>query len=166
MVQEAADAQTYVSAHLYTAEAIKRAVRCGVHSLEHCNIIDAEAARLAAAANAVAVPTLVIFEALAEDGPRYGLPPESIAKIGDVRNSGLASLEIMQAAGVTMAYGTDLLGETHCTAMRGIRHPRARSPLPGDLCRCHDRGGKADPDGRPAWRGSPGGARGLAGRER
>ncbi len=112
-VQEARDAQTYVSAHLYTAAAIKRAIGCGVHSLEHCNIIDAEAAAMAAAAGAVAVPTLVTYEALAQDGDRLGLPPESIAKIADVRTSGLASLELMSRAGVTMAYGTDLLGEAH-----------------------------------------------------
>ncbi|HVY15593.1 MAG TPA: amidohydrolase family protein [Rhodopila sp.] len=112
-VQEAADAQTYVAAHLYTAPAIQRAVQCGVHSLEHCNVIDAEAAVAAAAKGCVAVPTLVIFEALAQDGERLGLLPESMAKIGDVRNSGLASLEILRKAGVAMAYGTDLLGEAH-----------------------------------------------------
>ena len=113
IVQEAADAQTYVAAHLYTAQAIKRAVRCGVHSLEHCNIIDAEAAALAAEASAVAVPTLVVFEALAQDGARLGLMPESVAKIGDVRTSGLNSLRVLKEAGVRMAYGTDLLGEMH-----------------------------------------------------
>ena len=113
VVAEAADAQTYVSAHLYTAQAIKRAVQCGVHSLEHCNVIDAEAAALAAAAGAVAVPTLVVFEGLAQDGARLGLAPESIAKIGNVRTSGMDSLRILAAAGVKMAYGTDLLGEMH-----------------------------------------------------
>jgi len=112
-VQEAADAQTYVAAHLYTAPAIRRAVQCGVHSLEHCNVIDAEAARLAAAAGAVAVPTLVVFEALAQDGAALGLLPESIAKVADVHASGLQSLQIMHDAGVTMAYGTDLLGDAH-----------------------------------------------------
>ena len=112
-VEEAADAGTYVSAHLYTADAIRRAVASGVHSLEHCNIIDAPTARLAAEAGAVAVPTLVTYEALAQDGPRFGFPSDSIAKIEAVRASGLASLEIMRSARLTMAYGTDLLGETH-----------------------------------------------------
>ncbi len=112
-VEEATDAQTYVAAHLYTAPAITRAVRCGVHSLEHCNNIDREAAEAAAARGCVAVPTLVIFEALAQDGARLGLLPESMAKIGDVRSSGLASLEILRDAGVAMAYGTDLLGGAH-----------------------------------------------------
>ena len=112
-VEEAQDAQTYVSAHLYTPEAIERALRCGVHSLEHCNRIDAPTARLAAEAGAVAVPTLVTYEALAQDGPALGLPPASIAKIEDVRAAGMGSLSILRDAGVTMAFGTDLLGETH-----------------------------------------------------
>ncbi len=112
-VEEAEDAETYVSAHLYTPAAIMRAVRAGVHSLEHCNRIDAEAARAAAAAGCVAVPTLVTYEALAQDGPRFGFPPGSIAKIDSVRAAGMDSLSILQDAGVVMAYGTDLLGETH-----------------------------------------------------
>ncbi len=112
-VEEAQDAQTYVSAHLYTPEAIQRALRCGVHSLEHCNRIDAPTARLAAEAGAVAVPTLVTYEALAQQGASLGLPPESIAKIEDVRAAGMGSLSILRDAGVTMAFGTDLLGETH-----------------------------------------------------
>jgi imidazolonepropionase-like amidohydrolase len=112
-VEEARDARTYVAAHLYTAEGITRAVECGVHSLEHCNLIDAAAARQAAAAGCVAVPTLVTYEALAEDGPALALPPASVAKIENVRKAGLESLSILRDAGVTIAYGTDLLGPTH-----------------------------------------------------
>ena len=113
IVEEARDAQTYVSAHLYTPDAIRRAVQCGVHSLEHCNLIDSKTAEIAAASGAVAVPTLVTYEALAQDGPSYGLPPASIAKIETVRTAGMDSLSIMRDAGLPMAFGTDLLGETH-----------------------------------------------------
>ncbi|MGA7523205.1 MAG: amidohydrolase family protein [Acidobacteriaceae bacterium] len=113
IVDEAFDAKTYVAAHVYTAEGITRAVECGVHSLEHCNLVDATAARLAAQAEAVAVPTLVTYEALAQDGPALGLPPASVAKIESVRKAGLESLAILQEAGVTIAFGTDLLGPTH-----------------------------------------------------
>lgn len=49
IVEEASNAQTYVSAHLYTDEAIRRAVNAGVLSLEHCNLITPETAELAAA---------------------------------------------------------------------------------------------------------------------
>lgn len=112
-VDECRDAHTYVAAHVYTPDTITRAVDCGVHTLEHCNNIDAAAARRVAQAGAVAVPTLVTYEALAQDGPALGLPPASIAKIENVRRSGLASLSILRDAGVAMAYGTDLLGPTH-----------------------------------------------------
>jgi imidazolonepropionase-like amidohydrolase len=116
-VEEAENAGLYVAAHLYTDEAIARAVDCGVHSLEHCNLIRPETARRAAAAQAVAVPTLVTYEALALEGKAFGLSPESVAKIETVRKGGMASLEIMREAGLPMAFGSDLLGPLqrhHC----------------------------------------------------
>jgi imidazolonepropionase-like amidohydrolase len=106
-------AQTYVAAHLYTDAAIARAVRAGVHSLEHCNLIEPETARAAAAAGAIACPTLVTYQALKDEGASLGLPPESVAKIDDVRLAGLRSLEVMREAGLSMAFGTDLLGPMH-----------------------------------------------------
>ncbi len=113
VVEEAGNAGTYVSAHLYTDEAIRRAVECGVHSLEHCNLITEKTARFAAEKGAMACPTLVTYEYLKIEGASLGLPPVSVAKIDNVRLAGLKSLEIMQAGGLTMAYGSDLLGEMH-----------------------------------------------------
>jgi imidazolonepropionase-like amidohydrolase len=112
-VEEAAMAQTYVAAHLYTDEAISRAVDAGVSSLEHCNLIEEATARKAAKAGAIACPTLVTYEALKNEGASFGLGAESVAKIDTVRLAGLASLEKMQRAGLTMAYGSDLLAEMH-----------------------------------------------------
>jgi imidazolonepropionase-like amidohydrolase len=112
-VEEAELAQTYVAAHLYTDEAIDRAVECGVLSLEHCNLIEEATARKAAVAGAIACPTLVTYQALRDEGEALGLPAASVAKIDTVRLAGLASLEKMQRAGLTMAFGTDLLGEMH-----------------------------------------------------
>jgi imidazolonepropionase-like amidohydrolase len=117
VVEEASNAGTYVAAHLYTDEAIARAVDCGVHSLEHCNLIEPETARRAAKAGAVAVPTLVTYEALALEGKSFGLGPESLGKIETVRKRGFASLDVMRAAGLQMAFGSDLLGALqrhHC----------------------------------------------------
>ncbi|HLN12243.1 MAG TPA: amidohydrolase family protein [bacterium] len=111
VVAEAEAAQTYVMAHAYTAKAARRAVECGIRTIEHGNLVDDETAALMARAGAYAVPTLVTYDALAEEGAALGLLPESVAKISDVRESGLRSLETFQRAGVKMAYGTDLLGE-------------------------------------------------------
>lgn len=112
-VEEAAMVQTYVSGHLYTAESILRGIECGIECVEHATLVDDKAARAISAANAVAVPTLIIFEGLHREGAALGLPPESVAKIDGVRLPGLASLETLRSAGVTMGYGTDLLGELH-----------------------------------------------------
>jgi imidazolonepropionase-like amidohydrolase len=112
-VEEASNAGTYVLAHAYTPRAISRAVQCGVRTIEHGNLVDAEAARVMADLGAIAVPTLVTYEALASEGAALGLPAESVAKIETVRTAGLRSLETYAAAGVRMALGTDLLGASH-----------------------------------------------------
>jgi imidazolonepropionase-like amidohydrolase len=109
-VEEAANAGSYVAAHLYTDEAILRAVECGIRSLEHCNLISAETAALAAEKGCIACPTLITYDKLKSEGASMGLPPASIAKVDDVRLRGLESLSIMQDAGLPMAYGSDLLG--------------------------------------------------------
>ncbi|MGE0797432.1 MAG: amidohydrolase family protein [Lautropia sp.] len=113
IVAEARARQTYVMAHAYTPEAIARAVRLGVRTIEHGNLVDAETAALMAAEGAFMVPTLVTYEALAGEGARYGLPPESVEKIASVRTAGLGALEILRDAGVRMGFGTDLLGPSH-----------------------------------------------------
>ncbi len=112
-VEEAENAGLYVAAHLYTDQAIRRAVECGVHSLEHCNLIQPETASLAVKAGAVAIPTLAAYEGLALEGKALGLGAESVAKIETVRKAGLESLDIMRQAGLPMAYGSDLLGGLH-----------------------------------------------------
>jgi imidazolonepropionase-like amidohydrolase len=112
-VEEAESAGTYVMGHLYTDDAIRRAVECGVRSVEHGNLATANTARLMKERGAFVVPTLVTFDALAEEGASLGLPAESVAKIEAVRSAGLASLETFHTAGVSMGYGTDLLGDMH-----------------------------------------------------
>ncbi|QSI28132.1 amidohydrolase family protein [Variovorax sp. RKNM96] len=112
IVEEAAGRGTYVMAHAYTAAAIARAVRCGVRTIEHGNLVDAPTAALMAELGAYAVPTLVTYDALANEGESFGLPKESVAKVADVREAGLRSLEIYRKAGVKMGFGSDLLGES------------------------------------------------------
>ncbi|OZI40456.1 peptidase M38 [Bordetella genomosp. 1] len=113
IVEEASNANTYVMAHAYTPRAITRAVRCGVRTIEHGNLVDHEAAQVMKEHGAYMVPTLITYEGLANDGERYGLPLDSVKKIATVRTHGLRALEILDEVGVKMGYGSDLLGETH-----------------------------------------------------
>jgi len=113
IVEEAGNANTYVMAHAYTPQAIARAIQCGVRTIEHGNLVDEATAQQMKALGAFMVPTLVTYEGLANDGAKYGLPEESVNKIAKVRTNGLRALEILDAVGVKMGYGSDLLGETH-----------------------------------------------------
>lgn len=113
IVAEASARNTYVMAHAYTPAAIARAVRCGVRTIEHGNLIDAPTAALMVQHGAYAVPTVVTYDALANEGASLGLPPDSVAKVENVRGAGLRALETLKAAGVKMGFGTDLLGESH-----------------------------------------------------
>jgi imidazolonepropionase-like amidohydrolase len=113
IVEEAAAWRTYVMAHAYTPQAIRRSIDFGVRSIEHANLIDADTARHVAAHDAFVVPTLVTYEALARDGLTLGVPAASIAKLKDVRQAGLASLEHCRDAGVKIGFGSDLLGAMH-----------------------------------------------------
>ena len=117
-VEQAASWRTYVMAHAYSADAIRRAVQCGVRTVEHGNLIDEPVARVMAERGAYIVPTLVTYERLRDRGPQYGLTPYSLEKNKIVLEAGLRSLEHCRAAGVPIGFGTDLLG-----------------PLQGDQCR-------------------------------
>jgi imidazolonepropionase-like amidohydrolase len=110
-VEEAAVFKKYVCAHAYAAEAVARAVECGVRVIEHGNLIDAATAKLMADRGAFLVPTLVAYDGIARHGGRWGMGAESLEKNEVVMAAGLRSLELARAAGVRMAYGSDLLGQ-------------------------------------------------------
>jgi imidazolonepropionase-like amidohydrolase len=117
-VEEATRWGSYVCAHAYSAKAIERAVRGGVRTIEHGNLVDTPTARLMAERGAYLVPTLVAYDALKRRGADYGLSSYSLAKNELVLAAGLRSLEICRAAGVKIGFGSDLLGQLqtdHCT---------------------------------------------------
>jgi imidazolonepropionase-like amidohydrolase len=110
VVQEAQAANRYVAAHAYTARAVDRALRAGVRSIEHGNLIDEGSVRLLLEHDAFLVPNLVTYWALHEFGRQQGLSEGSWRKVADVLDGGYRSLELAARAGVQIAYGTDLLG--------------------------------------------------------
>jgi imidazolonepropionase-like amidohydrolase len=113
IVGEARAWHTYVMAHAYSPEAIRRSIDFGVRSIEHANLIDRATAEQVAGADAFVVPTLVTYDALHRFGTELGFPEVSMGKLGEVREAGLNSLEILQAAGIKIGFGTDLLGPMH-----------------------------------------------------
>ncbi len=112
-VEEAEAANLYVMAHAYTARAINRALRCGVRSIEHGNLLDQSSIELFLETDAFLVPTLSTYQALADEGVAGGLPAELHHKIFDVLDAGKKALELAYHSGVKLVYGTDLLGDMH-----------------------------------------------------
>ena len=110
MVEIAKGFGTYATGHLYTDEAIVRALDCGFECIEHGNLISDATIRRVAKAGIPVVPTNITYDLLMRKGAEFGLQPDSVAKIEDVREAGLERLEKMHAAGVLMGYGSDLLG--------------------------------------------------------
>jgi imidazolonepropionase-like amidohydrolase len=110
-VDEATRWGTYVCAHAYSARAIERAVKAGVRTIEHGNLIDAPTAALMAERDAFLVPTLVTYDSMKRRGPEYGMSSASLAKNELVLAAGLRSLEICREAGVKIGFGSDLLGQ-------------------------------------------------------
>ena len=109
-VEEAAAFGRYVCAHAYTPAAITKAAHAGIRTIEHGNLIDAKSAKLMAEKNMFLVANLVAYYAMKERAAEFGMTGEMLEKNDLVIDGGLRSLEICKAAGVPVAYGSDLLG--------------------------------------------------------
>lgn len=110
ITEVARNANTYVTAHAYTPRSIRHAVDNGVSGIEHGNFIDAETARYMAERDVFLTPTLITYSAMASPEFPGFLPIESETKNEQVLKLGLKSLQIASDAGVTICFGTDLLG--------------------------------------------------------
>lgn len=101
---------TYVTAHAYTPQSIRHAIDNGATGIEHGNLIDAETAKYMAERDVFLTPTLIAYAEMASpDFPGF-LPIESETKNEKVLRAGVRSLQIASDAGVTICFGTDLLG--------------------------------------------------------
>jgi imidazolonepropionase-like amidohydrolase len=110
-VDECAMRGSYVAAHTYGSTAVQRAVKNGVRTVEHCNLIDAETAAVVRDHDAFVVPTLVCYEITEKHGDELGLSPFVMSKLRHVNEAGVRMLEICESAGTRMGFGTDLMGE-------------------------------------------------------
>jgi imidazolonepropionase-like amidohydrolase len=117
IVEEAAAAKTYVMAHAYSPEAIKRAVWAGVRSIEHGNLLDEEAASVMAKHGAYLVPTLAVYVALARQAQELNWSAEMLEKLERVQSQGIEAIKIARAAGIKIGLGSDLLGDMHIYQM-------------------------------------------------
>lgn len=121
VTSEAKRRGSYVAAHAYTADAVIHAVTNGVRSVEHGNLIDAEAAQVMATHNAVLVPTLITYAAMAEHGAALGMTPIALDKNSEVLEAGRHAIELATRAGVSVGFGTDLMGDLESEQLQGLK---------------------------------------------
>src|SRR5215813_12277776 len=110
-VQEAHAFGRYVCAHAYTPEAISRAAKAGVRTIEHGNLIDDASAKLMAEKKMFLIANLVTYFEMKKHAAEYGMNSDMLAKNDLVIDGALKSLEICKRHGIPVAYGTDLLGQ-------------------------------------------------------
>ena len=96
-----------VLAHAEGAAGIRNAARAGVDTIEHGTVMDSEGARLMKERGVALVPTLFVFQHLAETGTANGMPDTSYRKVREIVGHQERAFRLALAAGVKIAFGLD-----------------------------------------------------------
>jgi len=107
IVTEAAMWGRKVAAHAHGAEAIKRAARAGVASVEHGGLVDEEGVRIMKERGTYLVPDIITDVYILEHGAEQQLPAKIIDKERALRPQQDANWSRAMKAGVKFAFGTD-----------------------------------------------------------
>jgi len=107
VVTEAAMWGRKVAAHAHGAEAIARAARAGVASVEHGGLVDEEGVRIMKERGTFLVPDIITDVYILEHGAEQKLPPKIIEKERSLRPQQDANWSRAIKAGVKLAFGTD-----------------------------------------------------------
>jgi imidazolonepropionase-like amidohydrolase len=110
VVQETENAGTYVAAHCYSDKSVMKAVKAGIRTIEHGNLMTDTAAEALKTAGAYLVPTIVTYVAMGRMGPELGVPKVFMDKMLTARDMALEALETAHRAGCRIGAGSDLLG--------------------------------------------------------
>jgi imidazolonepropionase-like amidohydrolase len=107
VVAEAAMWGRKTAAHAHGAEAIKRAVRAGVASIEHGGLVDEEGVRLMKERGTYLVPDIYSDVYVLEHGTEQGWPSKILEKERWLRGQQDVHWSRAYKAGVKFAFGTD-----------------------------------------------------------
>ena len=123
IVTTAKDYDFRVAAHAHGAEGIKRAVRAGVHSIEHGTLMDSEGMKLMKERGTYYVPTIIAGLWVAEKAKIPDFFPDKVrpkaAEIGPKIKSTFAKA---YQSGVKIAFGTDTGVSAHGDNATEFRH--------------------------------------------
>jgi imidazolonepropionase-like amidohydrolase len=109
-VEEARARGTYVMAHVYTDEGVRRCLRAGVRSIEHANFVSRETVAMMAGSGAYFDPTFISLVQRMESAPATHLPEGVVTNLGQTVARGKQVYRWAQQYGLPIAFGTDLWG--------------------------------------------------------
>ena len=116
IVDVAKTANTYVAAHIFTDAAIQTAVKAGVKSIEHGNLIQEKETMQMMKDNGVWLSAQPILDD--EDGLKFE-NPISTHKFKEVTDGTDRNYKLAKEVGVKIAFGTDLLFDPASAAKQG-----------------------------------------------
>lgn len=107
MVEEAERIGMHVACHAHGLEGIYRAVKAGIHTIEHGSFLDEEAADLMVKKGTFLVPTQMALAGLLSSDILQQLPPEVQIKTKKTGEAQKEAHKIAYEKGVQIAVGTD-----------------------------------------------------------
>jgi imidazolonepropionase-like amidohydrolase len=116
IVEEANARSTYVMAHAYSDDAVRRCLEAGVRSIEHANFASEATLERMARAGAFLDPTFISLVQRIESAPQTGLSPGIVKNLEATVARGRQVYRWAKRYGVPIAMGTDLWGPEaqHC----------------------------------------------------
>ena len=110
IVEEAKARGTYVMAHVYTDDGIRRCLRAGVRSIEHGNFASEETIAMIAEYGAYLDPTFISLVQRIESAGQNNLSQSIVDNLEQTVARGKQVYRWARQYGVPIAFGTDLWG--------------------------------------------------------
>lgn len=110
VVEEAAARGTYVMAHVYTDEGVRRCLKAGVRSIEHANFVNEETVAMMAECHAYYVPTFISLVQRVESAAETHLPQTIVDNLKRTIERGRQVYGWARQHKVPIGFGTDLWG--------------------------------------------------------
>ena len=134
-VEEATARGTYVMAHVYTDEGVRRCLRAGVRSIEHANFVSQDTVAMMAEHRVYFDPTFISLVQRIESAGDTHLPERIVRNLERTIARGQDVYEWAKQRDVPIAFGTDLWGpEAQKSQLREFE-TRAGLDSPGAIIR-------------------------------
>lgn len=109
-VEEARARGTYVMAHVYTDDGVRRCLRAGVRSIEHANFVSKDTVAMMAEKRVYFDPTFISLVQRIESASDTHLPDRIVSNLKQTVARGQDVYEWAKQCDVPIAFGTDLWG--------------------------------------------------------